>query len=207
MKTTYLTGVLTAVALGGVLIAGGVAVAQQPTQERAARGMRADADTDGRLSQAEFVTARVQRLSVADANRDGTVAAEEMRAARQARMANRGQGRFDRLDADNDGMISRAEFDAPRAARAEGGPGARGEGRRGQRGERRAVRMDARGPVVIADARAKAEQAFTRMDVNGDGYVVAEERRAIGDQRRERMAERRAARLARQASPSTPASE
>ncbi|WP_372706232.1 EF-hand domain-containing protein [Brevundimonas sp.] len=207
MKTSYLTSVLTAVALGGVLIAGGVAMAQQSTQDRPARGMRADADADGRLNQAEFVASSVQRLSTADANRDGTVAPGEMRSAARTRMADRADGRFERLDGDDDGMISRAEFDASRAARAQGGPRANNEGRRGQRDERLPVRMDARAPVVIAEARTKAEQAFARMDANGDGFVVAEERRAFGEQRRERMSERRAARQARQASPSTPASE
>ena len=67
----------------------------------------------------------------ADADRNGTVTAEEMRAAGQAKRAERRHAMFDRLDANKDGSISRAEFDAPRA---DGQRAARGE--RGQRGPR-----------------------------------------------------------------------
>lgn len=193
VKKTLLIGGLAALTL-----AGGVAVAQQaPT---APRGMaRADADGDGRLNQAEFVARRVDRLTAADANRDGSVSADERVAAKAARRAERRAGAFDRLDADEDGVLSRAEFEAPRAARAERQPRA---GRRAMR----AARMDR--TVVIADAQAKAQQAFTRLDADSDGFVTAEEqsagRQAMREQRMERRAERRAA---RQASPQPPASE
>lgn len=194
MKKTLLIGGLAALTL-----AGGVAVAQQaPT---APRGMaRADSDGDGRLNQAEFVARRVDRLTAADANGDGSVAAEERRAAFTARRAERRAGAFDRLDADKDGMLSRAEFEAPRAARAERQP------RAGGRRMARAARMDR--TVVIADAQTKAQQSFARLDADSDGFVTADEQRAgrqaMRQQRTERRAERRAA---RQASPQPPASE
>lgn len=193
MKKTLLIGGLAALTL-----IGGAAVAQQvPT---AARGMaRADADGDGRLNQAEFVARRVDRLAAADANKDGSVAAEERRAAWTARRAERRAGAFDRLDADKDGTLSRTEFEAPRAARAERQP-------RAGRPMARAARMDR--TVSIADAQAKAQQAFTRLDADSDGFVTADEQRAgrqaMREQRTERRAERRAA---RQASPQPPASE
>ena len=80
------------------------------------------------------------------------------------------------------------------------------------RGQHGMGRMQARGPVVIADVQARAEQAFTRLDADNDGFVTAVEgragRQAMREQRRERMTERRAARQAqRQASPPAPASE
>jgi hypothetical protein len=73
-------------------------------------------------------------------------------------------------------------------------------------------RMEPRGPVVIADVQARAEQAFTRLDADQDGFVTVEEGRAarqgMRQNRRERMVERRAAhRGQRQASPQAPASE
>ncbi|MDP3417424.1 hypothetical protein, partial [Falsiroseomonas sp.] len=102
MKKTLLVGGLAALTLAA---GGGVAFAQQP------------ADGADRLSRAEFVAQRVQRLTAADANGDGIVTAEEMRAAVQARRAAGAAARFDRLDANDDGVISRSEFDAAREAR------------------------------------------------------------------------------------------
>lgn len=207
MRKTILLGGLAALSL---TVAGGVAVAQQTTQQQPApRHARGDADGDGRISRAEFVQQRTARLTAADANRDGTVTAEEMRAAMQAHRAERVAARFDRLDADKNGQISRDEFSArpERGPRAEGGRmqrGGRHHGGPGMRGGQKAER----GPMVIAEARTRAEQAFARMDVNSDGYVAADERRAAMQQMREQRQERRTARRAQmQASPSTPASE
>ena len=207
MKKTLLVGGLAALTL---VAGGGVAIAQQASaQERPARHLRADTDGDSRISQAEFVGARMQRLTAIDADGDGSVTAEERRAARQARTAQRADARFDRLDANDDGSISRAEFDARKDARAE-----RPRRMRAHRGHApaRMARMEARGPVVLAEARVKAEQAFLRLDGDHDGFVTVAERRAgrqaQREHRRERMAERRAARQAQpQASPQAPASE
>ena len=205
MRKTLVAGALAALALA----VGGAAVARQSPDLHQARGLRADADGDQRLSRAEFVDARIQRLAAAGADRDGSVTPDERRAAAEARRASRVDARFDRLDADNDGVISKAEFEARREHRAEA---------RGHRGPHRVHRraaqargMAERGPVVISEAQARAEAAFTRLDVDGDGFVTAAERQAVRadrrGHRRERMAERRAARRAQQASPSAAASE
>ena len=206
MKKTLLAGGLAALTLAA---AGGVAVAQQSPDRGPARWLRADADGDQRLSRAEVVDARIQRLAAADADRDGSVTRDEMRAAGQARRAERAAARFARLDADDDGAISQAEFDARREHRAEA-RGDRGP-RRAHRGPARAGRMADRGPVVIAEAQARAEAGFARMDADSDGYITVAERQAARadrrQHRRERMMERRAARRAQQASPPAPASE
>lgn len=204
MHKTLLVGGLAALTLA----AAGAAFAQQAP----ARSMRADADGDSRLSRTEFVNQRVQRLTAMDADRDGSVSADERRAAMQARMAGRADARFDRLDANDDGAVSRAEFDAAREtgreARADRGPRPMRAHRGPARGQRGMARMEARGPVVIAEVQARAEQAFARLDADSDGFVTAVEaragRQAMREQRRERMVERRAA---RHASPRAPASE
>lgn len=208
MKKTLMAGALAALTLAA---AGGVAVAQQAgTRASEPRAMRGDADGDSRISQAEFVGQRVQRLTAADADRDGTVTAEEMRAVAQARMAQRSDARFQRLDADRDGVLSRAEFDGQSAARAEARPdrGARPGRMHGGRKAHRGQHAEQRGPVSIAEAQDKAEQAFTRLDADRDGFITAAERQTMRGQRHERMTERRAARQAqRQASPPASASE
>ena len=212
MKKTLLVGGLAALTLTA---AAGFAVAQQ-AQTQPTRSMRADVNGDSRISQAEFVGQRVQRLTAADANRDGSVTPDERRAVGQARMAQRADARFQRLDADRDGAISRTEFDSQRTARREGRPQRAAGSARMHHAAARAVhrgqRMEARGPVSIAEAQTKAEQGFARLDADRDGFITTAERQAgmqaMREQRRERMAERRAARQARmQASPGTPASE
>lgn len=184
------------IAAAMAVLAAGAAVAQQ-APNAGARGLRADTDGDRRISQAEFVTRRVERLTAADANRDGSVTAEERRAVMQARKASRMGDRFQRLDANGDGSISREEFDARRAGRADR---AQARPARGMRVARRAQRLErAGGAVEIAQAQARAEQAFVRLDADRDGYVTAAERQArtgaMREQRRERMAERRALRM------------
>lgn len=205
MNKTLFVGGLAALTLAA---AGGVAVAQQATGDQPARHARADADGDGRISQAEFVDRRIQRLTAADADHDGSVTREEMRATMQARRAERVAARFDRMDADKDGALTRAEFDAPRAA---GAMAVRHHGMRGHGPRRMAAHRMARpthGPIVIAEVQARTEQAFTRLDGDHDGYVTTTERQAVRRQMRERRVERRAERRAqRQASPSAPASE
>ena len=221
MKKTLMLGGLAALTLAAA--AGGVALAQQAPAGSPQRHARADANNDGRISQAEFVQQRVQRLTASDANRDGTVTVEERQAAMQAQRAERNTSRFAAMDADSNGAISRSEFDGAHATRAEGGrEGARGErsersrghrgGRQGGRGGEMAHQGGRhgadRGPVVIAEVQTKATEAFARLDANSDGYVSAEEgrvgRQQMREQRRERMGERRAN---RQASPAPSASE
>ncbi len=223
MRTTFIGGVA---ALALAAVAGG-ALAQTPAAPRATsqthaqpHALRGDADRDGRLSQAEFVEARTSRLAAMDANGDGSVTREEMRAAMQARMAERASQRFAKLDADGDGAISRAEFDAGHAALGEGprphramrhAGGPRGGLHRGMnRGPRPGQHPDGareRGPVVIADVRARATEQFAKLDANGDGFVTAEEQRAAW---RAGAQQRRAAWQARrqqQPSPQAPVSE
>ena len=183
MKKTVVIGGMVAVTFAA--LAGGV-MAQQAQANRQARAQ-------AEMTQAAFVDARVARLTAADANNDGTVTAEEHQAAHQAKRAERSDARFSRMDTNGDGSISRAEFDAPREARAERA-GMRGP--RGGRGGDRAARMADRAPVVIAEARTKAEQAFARMDADGNGVVTAAERQTVRGERRARMSERRAERAA-----------
>lgn len=205
------------------LITAGAAMAQ--SADRPGRGARADADNDGRVSRAEFVQGRIAHLTAIDANRDGSVSAEERQSGIDTRRNQRASARFEALDKDGNGSISREEFTArePRGDRAErhGGPGMRqgghrgprggwGRGGRGQGGDR-GPNGEARGPLSIAEVQARLTTRFDRLDANSDGYITAEERAAarqsMREDRRERRAERMARRAAGQPSPSGPASE
>ena len=174
----------------------GIAVAQSPQP-----APRAAAAADGRISRAEFLS-RLDRMAAADANRDGSVTPDERRAAMQTRAAERRGAVFARLDANSDGSISRAEFDA-RPQRAEGGPrGRRGHGEgRMHRGSNREAGQRGGQTVDLAQARERLTQTFTRLDKDGDGYLTAAERR---DGRTERRQDRRGM---HRPSPTAPASE
>ncbi|WP_427788895.1 hypothetical protein [Brevundimonas diminuta] len=209
-------------------VSGGAAAQGQTTARPDARPHHARMAES--VSKADFVQRRVERLRAADANNDGQVTAEEMRAYAEARRAERQAARFERLDTNKDGVLSREEFAAghARGERGEGmggrrmgggGHGWSGHGRAGETdGARGMARGDARFPIVIADVERRAEEAFNRMDANGDGVLTQDERRAAMQARRSEMRQKHEERPQRQrsqprqgrapaASPSAPASE
>ncbi|QTC91415.1 EF-hand domain-containing protein [Brevundimonas goettingensis] len=232
MKKTIIAGGLAAASLA-VLVGAAAPAPQTPAQAPAAATTQAapaarHAGIQARqaqpVSQAEFVQARVSRLTALDANHDGTVTAEELRAGAQARRARHATQRFDRLDADKSGQISRAEFDAARPEHGDraGHRGPRGGEHRGQRMGRRgggegrghgpAERVAHHGPIVIADVQTKLTEGFARLDTDHDGVLSPAERQAGRAVMRERFQERRVQRQNRapavtSASPSAPASE
>ena len=210
MRNTFLTG-LGVIALAA---AAGAATAQVPPAGATAPH-QALGEPNRQITRAEFVDARIARLTALDTNRDGVVSPEERAAAMQARRAERTGDRFAKLDANGDGSISRAEFDAGHAARPDRGPRAERaghrEGRRG--GAHHAMRGQERerGPVVIAEATAKLGERFDKMDADRDGVISSDERRAVMSAQREQRQERRAARQtqhqAQQPASPVPASE
>ena len=127
----------------------------------------ADMDGDGVVTRAEFDLQAAERFDSADADFDGALSRDEMRAAREARRTAREAARFDRLDADGDGAVSRAEFEAAASARRE------------QAQQRR---------------EAQAERRLERFDADGDGRLSNAERTAARDAARARYEARREAR-------------
>ncbi|MES2288621.1 MAG: calcium-binding protein [Pseudomonadota bacterium] len=160
------------------------------------------------------VEARVkERLGKLDANKDGTVSPEEMRAFADARMKEHADERFAAMDTNKDGAISRAEFDAYRAKehnmderivrieRHEGPDGAMmpppGKPDGHKRIERMRIMMHgqdgmvmAQGEgkgIVIADAVKRALERFDATDTNKDGTISPEERKAAREAFRVKM--------------------
>lgn len=118
----------------GVAIAGATAVsAQGPGQRSGERFERLDANNDGELTLEEMTAKQAAMIEEADADGNGAVSKAEMRAFREAKRAERNpdrnddgvidrteflnaaQDRFDRLDADGDGLLS--EDERPRKGR------------------------------------------------------------------------------------------
>jgi len=204
-KTTLAVGA----AIAMTVLAGGSALAQN--EARPDRGLRADADGDGRISRAEFVDRRITRLTAVDANRDGSVSVEERRSGVETRRNQRVSARFERLDQDSDGAVSREELTADSEMRGEragrGGRhamGGRGGHRGGLGGGERGPRAEAAGPFSIAEVQTRMATQFDRIDADKDGFVTLDERRAIRDGMRE---QRRARQTIGQPSPSATASE
>ncbi len=77
---------------------------------------RLDTDHDGKISPAEWKAATDQRFTKTDTNGDGFVSLDEMTAAREARSAERrkkhGAAMFERADTNQDGKLSKAEYEA-----------------------------------------------------------------------------------------------
>lgn len=97
----------------GALIATGAAVAQEPAMS--GKGgqwlMQMDQDGDGKVTAAEMTAAAKAHFDEADANDDGKLSSDEMRALREMR---RGMRRVARLDQDGDQMLSFEELTSRR---------------------------------------------------------------------------------------------
>ncbi len=168
------------------------------------RFARVDANHDG------FVTRAEADARVAQAREQRQDRMEQRRERRTERRAERRAGLFDRIDSDNNGAISRSEFEAHASARAERRAERRGPdgAMQGRRGMRQARMMRHRGPgamaggrfggamfermdsdhdgrVSFAEASARALEMFDRADANRDGTVTMEERRSAMQRFRE----------------------
>lgn len=110
-----MTNVKPFISLAAMVVAGGVA-ATAVAQPVGAMLARADANGDGSVTRAEASDARAAMFERLDRNADGAVSADEREAAR-SRLAAFSQLmrsvmilRADRMDADGDGILTRAEF-------------------------------------------------------------------------------------------------
>lgn len=102
----------------------------------------------------------------------------------------RGADRFEKLDADGDGIVTAAEMDARRAdfindADANGDGGVSEDEFRAHRQARRAERRAKKNPDTNGDGLvdrseflAAAEKRFDRLDKDGDGVIREDERRS-----------------------------
>jgi Ca2+-binding EF-hand superfamily protein len=167
------------------IIAGLLAMTAASAALYAAPGMKADADGDKIVTKAEAVAAADARFAKMDANADGVL--------NEADKAAKIKVHFAEMDTDRNGAINEAEFVAAHEMRAEkredrrekrmgqGGHGGK-MGRHGRHhgGMKMLAMADTNGDKAVSQAefRAVAEARFAKADVNNDGTISAEERRA-----------------------------
>ncbi|MEZ5957202.1 MAG: hypothetical protein R3C27_08345 [Hyphomonadaceae bacterium] len=191
----------------------GLAYAQSgPASGGARQGIfQADANSDGVLTRAEFDAGRTAQFARLDADNNGELTREEMRAERGARGEHRGRrghrggpggpGGFEGADANGDGDITRDEFLArpiamferldanhngvieasERPQRPERGAQ---DGERRQRADRPNPDTDGNGTFSRAEFTAMGAHMFERLDANSDGRVTQEEAQAARGHRR-----------------------
>lgn len=180
---------LIAAAMAGTTIATGAVIAQTAAPAPQAR---ADANGDGTVTRAEFMAQAGARFDARDADRGGTVAADERRgpmrgapAATRAEATARAGTMFDRLDTNRDGVLSDAERwsamgrmggrrgGAGMMPPPPGGPMApdmhQGMHQGGKMLER--VDTDKDGKVSRDEMRVEADARFARLDTDKDGYL------------------------------------
>lgn len=169
---------------------------------------RADANKDGSVTRAEFDAARDARFAGIDANKDGALEVSELRAWRRSWPARFRDARFKaldsdadgklgpeeyvarrkaifaRIDADKDGAVDKAEFDAAFEKVRErmlARYGAHGGKHRHHRKMRQRRKMEGRldlngdGKVTRAEYDAIGKLMFLRLDSDGDGAVSRKE--------------------------------
>jgi hypothetical protein len=147
-----MTGSIRVFLVAVVVGAATVAFAQPPLdQSPAAMLKRADTDGDGRVSLEEFIKSRTANL----------------------------EGAFLRMDADGDGKLDQREAEAAaeqmRSMAAGARAGARPDARRDPRPDASRNQRPGRPGPQRPGANALGEQAFDRLDADGDGKLSREE--------------------------------
>ena len=151
-----MTRLTTLILSGAAILAIGVTAHASPD---------ADTNQDGTITHSEFVTNAQLKFETADLDRDGYLSESEREQARTARRENKQAGRFDRLDANDDGIVSEDEF----AAAAE---------MRGQRTRSDGDRSGRRGSRGPRKAKGSPQERLAEIDINGDGLVSFQEHMA-----------------------------
>jgi len=178
----------------------GAALIAVPVLAAPGVGAKADADGNGTVTRAEAQAGATAMFVKMDANGDGKLDATD-RAAKRAEMQAQA---FERLDANKDGNVSKAEWDQASADRASkraergekraeaGEPGKRDGhrmgGHRGKHGGHHGgpggrggmMKADTDGDKAVSQAefQTAALARFDAADANKDGQVTAEERKA-----------------------------
>jgi len=137
---------------------------------------------EGDMTRAQAEAKVLERFATLDLDKDGFVAANEMRPGGEAMRPESNDEHFARMDTDKDGSISRSEFDAAHkgAPRDHGMTGRHGGGHGKGMARVAMFRMadtDRDGRVSQKEAVDGALRLFDKADTDRNGTVTAEERR------------------------------
>ena len=194
-------------AAGFVALAGAAGLALAQDNAPGQRGVfQADANNDGVLTRQEFDAGRVAHFTRLDADNNGQLSREEMRAMRAERHRRGGRGgmhglhgadanndgnitrdeflarplqHFDRLDANDDGVVSAAERPQRPERQAQ-------DGVRRERADRPNPDADGDSQVSRTEFAAMGARMFERLDADRDGQVTRAEAEAARPHRRGR---------------------
>jgi hypothetical protein len=183
---------LAAAGSAALLGAAGLALAQEGGHPRGPHGLfQADANNDGVLTRQEFDAGRDSMFARLDANSDDQLSADERRAHHRGH-GRRGGGMHGLrgADANNDGAITRDEFLARPLAHferldgnddgvisADERPQRRERGEHGRRGDRTNPDANGDGQISRAEFAAMSAPMFERLDANDDGRLTGDEMR------------------------------
>lgn len=167
--------VLKIAALAGLIAVGSVATAQARDHGGRIAFDQIDANSDGAVTMEEVKAHQVARFNKADSDGDGFLTPEEMRGS------DRAQRMLKRFDTNRDGVIDESELQAADNERA------------GKRAERMLKRLDANGDGKIsmeeAESRRDPARMFERLDADGNGSITEEEFAEARGKRRAKKAD------------------
>lgn len=156
---------LTKTSIVSALVVALIGVSTVTASARGQRGLdfaAADANSDGFLTMDELKAEREKRFDEMDTNNDGALSAEEMKAHRAGKMGKgmRAKKMFKRMDADNNGSISQEELTAAMEKRQE---------MRGKHAGKHKGKMGGK------DHRHGPKRFMKQMDSDGDGQITKAE--------------------------------
>lgn len=148
-----------------------------------------DANADGKLTKAEFDAGQKALFADIDGDKDGVSTPEEREAGMKIRREKMEKARFNAIDTDKNGQISKAEL---AAAQDQGGPGlfarvgrppAKRPDRGGPDGRPDRGGPDGDGPrdakLTFEEFAKRGQEAFTRADTDKNGTVTISELQAL----------------------------
>lgn len=141
--------------------------------------IRFDANGDGKVSRTELDSGQKAAFADLDADKNGSVTHEEMRASMMARRDTAQKARFDRMDTDKNGQLSKTELEAGRPD----GDHPKGHGRGDGRGP--GMKTGGRGgdaiPMTFETFSARGVAMFERLDADRNGTVTVKEMQSAAD--------------------------
>lgn len=168
------------ITLTAMIAIGGAALADngEHSERAAKRFAMIDADKDGQLTMEEIKAHAQVRFASRDANSDGFIDRGEMQQAMNDKKAERAARMIEKFDTDGDGKLDAQELEAMGSHAKHGRKGKHAK-KHAKKMEKRFERMDENGDGMLdfAEMTARHDPAkmFEKLDADGNGTLSAEE--------------------------------